>query len=283
MAEKPITNLLSAFFVNEYLNKFKTQAAEKVAKNICDSTFDAYRVILVNFTNIFCGEGHKYGIIYYDTVMENFYKTLYTQFYADDQYLNFIDRTILEFLSKDFYNTIKSFEKKDEILRNILRESIKEFTAEVLKEHVQQILTPPNDKQSIVVLLKKRMTAVIISHQNLFIMSHNLPQSQKDSATIILELKRQNLYLEDKIKALEGEKVALRALLEQKISEKNAIARERNQYLRQIRSLFAAQKKYLEGQIENMNATPISPLVRPISPPNQPLPKKIPHIFEVDD
>lgn len=274
--EKPITNLLSSFFVNEYLNKYKTQAIDKFSRGISDNVPDAYRTILVNFANIFCGKGQQYGVVYYNTVIENFYNTLYKQFYPEDQFLNFIDRTVLEFLSKDFYNVINSFEKKEEILRSILREAVKEFTSEVLKEHITSIINPPANKQEIVVILKKRMYALLIGNQNVFIMSINLPKStKKDSATTIIDIQQKMLYLEARVKSLEADKVAIENLLRLKVEEKNNIARQRNQYLAELRRLHSIHKRCESQRVIEDSISP----VRDSSPP----PIKKPMIFEIDD
>jgi len=260
--EKPITNLLSSFFVNEYLNKYKSQAVEKFSRGISNSVSDAYRNILVNFANIFCSKGQQYGVVYYNTVVENFYNTLYKQFHPEDKYLTFIDKTILEFLSKEFYNVINSFEKKEEIIRNILREAVNEFTSEVLKNHIALILEPPPNKQEVVVVLKKLMYSCLINNQTMFIMSINLPNtSQKESASTIIEMRQKLLYLEAKVKSLETEKAAIQELLRQKITEKNAIAKQRNYYLAQLRQLHDTHKRCVEAQevveaIESVDDTP---------------------------
>lgn len=230
--DKKISELLSAFFVNEYLNKLKTKAKEYFANKRYESLEDSYKNVLLEFTKAFCGQGELYGVIYYNRVVQNFHATLYVKnISSEDKFLAFIDKTTLEFLPKNYYDKLGSnYQKKEKIICEILRNSVKDFADFVIKEKIKDILSPKDDshKRETVLCLKKKMFSILEQKQNAFISAVQLSGQNHSEFTSSIELNKRLVFLEKQVEDLKKKTIQLR-------EEKNAIVRDRNQIVLKLK------------------------------------------------
>jgi hypothetical protein len=171
-----ISNLLSAFFVNEYINKFRTKSLEYVEKKKYPDKAQAYRNIIHEYQKMVCGSGNMYGPIYYNRVMESFFVSTYKSYInAQDSFLTFIDRITLELLPQAHYNLLgNNYDKKQNILMGIVRKTIEEYTPYVLS-NVQIILGDKNSKE-FVANSKKSFNDLLVKNSTTFVsvISHNV-------------------------------------------------------------------------------------------------------------
>lgn len=169
MANYDISNLLCAFFVNEYINKFRTKSFEYVEKKKFPDKLQAYRNIVFEYKKMVCGNGNLYGPIYYNKIMESFFVGAYKiHINSDDSFLTFIDRITLELLPQAHYNVLgKNYDKKQNILMGIIRKTIDEYTNYILS-NVNIIL---GDKKSneFVQNSKKAFNESLIKNSTTFI------------------------------------------------------------------------------------------------------------------
>jgi len=228
--DKKITELVSAFFVNEYLNKLRSKAKEYFVNKKYDSIEDAYKNVLLDFTKAFCGSGELYGIVYYNRVVQNFYATLYIKnINKDDKFYNFIDKTTLEFLPKNYYNSLGSnYQKKEHIICEILRNSVREFADFIIREKIKDVLDPKESKQSVVICLKKQMYFILEQKQNAFISAVHLSGKNHNEFTNSVELDKKVIFLEKQVEDLKKKVSQLR-------DEKNLIVRDRNEIVLRLR------------------------------------------------
>lgn len=229
MADKPISSILTAYFVNQYLNTLRNRAAVYHKDGKYHTLEDAYKNVMYDLTRAFCGQGELYGVIYYNKIIEDFYKNTYlVHINKEDKFLGFIDRLTLEILPKDYYDVLGSnYKKKEEIVREILRGCLNEFAKYITTEKLRDVLGN-KDKKKIVSETKEKFNSLMDLKINTFINSVNLPKSDKhDLINNSAELNRKLLAHEKTIRDLKDK-------LKKKSEEKKMIIRDRNELARRL-------------------------------------------------